>query len=93
MVKLIWSETAIEDLKSIHEYIALDSPKYATQFTNKLIERIDQLEEFPRSGRVVPEFNNQDIRELIEGQYRIFYKVFSDHILIARIHHSSKLIN
>ncbi len=90
MVKVIWTDFAIEDLKSIHDYIALDSKTYASKFIEKIIQRIDQLEKHPKSGRVVPEFNSETLRELIEGNYRIVYKVNTDHIGIVRIQHSAR---
>ncbi len=57
MVKIIWTEFAIEDLRSIYHYISKDSKLYADRFIEKLIERADQLENFPKSGRVVHEFD------------------------------------
>ena len=89
MVKVIWTDFAIEDLRSIHDYIAQDSKIYASRFVEKIILRIDQLETHPESGRIVPEFNIETIRELIEGNYRIVYKINTDHIGIVRIHHSA----
>lgn len=90
MVKVIWTDFAIEDLRSIHDYISQDSKTYADRFVEKLISRVDQLEYLPNSGRVVPEFNNELLRELIEGNYRIIYKLNSDSIGIVRIHHSAR---
>ena len=91
MVKVIWSELAIQDLKQIHEYIALDSKFYADRFIEKIITRVDQLESFHSSDRIVPEFNNEQIRELIEGNNRIVYKIYSDYVGIARVHHAARL--
>ena len=90
MVKLVWTEIAIEDLRSIHEYISKDSKLYADRFIEKIINRIDQLENFPKSGRVVPEFDSSDIRELIEGNYRIIYKTSISQVSIIRVHHSAR---
>lgn len=53
MVKIIWTETATEGLQLIHEYISKDSKRYAERLIEKIIERIDLLETFPKSGRVV----------------------------------------
>ena len=92
MVKLIWTEIAIEDLRSIHEYISKDSKVYADRFIDKLINKVGQLEKFPKSGRIVPEFNSEIIRELIEGNYRIIYQINSDDIGILRIHHAARLL-
>jgi toxin ParE1/3/4 len=92
MVKIIWTDFAIDDLRSIHNYISLSSKVYADRFIEKLIHRVDQLENYPESGRIVPELNNETIRELIEGNYRIVYKIKPDHIGIVRIHHSARLL-
>ena len=90
MVKVIWTEYAIEDLRLIHEYISKDSKRYADRFIEKLFERVDQLESFPKSGRVVPEFNSDSIRELIEGNYRVVYKISSSQVAIIRVHHAAR---
>jgi len=90
MVKVVWTEFAIEDLKSINDYISKDSKVYASRFVEKLMSRVDQLETNPKSGRIVPEFNIETLRELIEGNYRIIYKIDNDFIGIVRIHHSSR---
>jgi addiction module RelE/StbE family toxin len=92
MAKIIWSELALEDLKHIHDYISKDSLIYANRVIEKIILRIEQLEKFPRSGRVVPELNNISIRELIHHNYRIIYKVASQKVYIVSIHHSAKMI-
>ena len=93
MVKLVWTELAIRDLQSIHSYIAKDSRVYADRYIEKIISRIDQLERFPKSGRIVPEYADEAIRELIEGNYRIVYRINLDHIGIVRIHHAAKLLS
>lgn len=89
-MRIIWTEFAIEDLNHIHAYISRDSKHYADRFVDKIIERVDQLENFPKSGRVVPEFQSETIRELIEGNYRIIYEVSSDQISIVRVHHTAR---
>lgn len=90
MVKIIWTDFAIEDLRLIHDYISKDSKRYADRFLEKLLERVDQLESFPKSGRIVPEFNIDSIRELIEGNYRIVYKISTTQIAILRVHHAAR---
>jgi toxin ParE1/3/4 len=92
MAKIIWSELALEDLKNIHDYISNDSLIYANRVIEKIILRIEQLVNFPRSGRVVPELNNVSIRELIHDNYRIIYKVGAQKIFIVSIHHSARII-
>ena len=93
MVEIRFSQSAWEDLDSITEYIAKDSIRYAKEFGNRVFDRIEQLHEFPYSGRVVPEFRNQNLRELILGKYRIVYRIYQeDLIIILRIVHGAKLI-
>jgi plasmid stabilization system protein ParE len=63
----VWTDLAIEDLRSIFDYISRDSKVYGDRYVEKLMSRVDQLESNPKSSRVVPEFNNEEIRTLIEG--------------------------
>lgn len=94
MAEIIWTRLALHDLKYIHEYISEDSKYYADRFILKLVSRVDVLELFPLSGRIVPEKEDPTIRELIEGNYRIFYKIEKgDRIFILRIHHGAKSIS
>ena len=65
MVEIIWTTFALEDLQSVYDYIALDSPTYAIRFIDKLVERVDILIDHPEAGRIVPEFEDELIRELI----------------------------
>lgn len=91
MVKLIWTDQAINDLGDIGDYIAENSEKFAKLTVKKLFERPDVLKNFPKAGRVVPEKNDENIRELIEGNYRIIYEVVStDQINILTVYHSAR---
>ncbi len=92
MAKIVWTRKSMSDLRAINDYISLDSKLYAIRFINKLILRVDQLMNFPESGRIVPEKEDSTIRELIEGNYRIFYKIQRNNVTILRVHHSSKKI-
>ena len=94
MAEITWTRSALHDLKLIHQYISEDSNYYADRFILKLISRVDVLDKFPLSGRMVPEKEDPAIRELIEGNYRIFYKVVSQKgIFIIRIHHGARNIS
>ena len=91
MVTVIWIDQAIDDIHSIAEYIAKDSQKYAAITVSKLFERVEMLTSHPKAGRVVPETNNENIRELIEGNYRIIYEIISEQrIEILTVHHSAR---
>lgn len=86
MAQVIWSKLAIKDVENIHTFIAKDSPFYAQQTVERFFARVKSLSKFPELGRQVPEYMRKDIRELIEGNYRIFYKVGVKDISIARVH-------
>jgi len=91
MVKLVWTDQAISDLNDIGNYIAENSETYAKLTVQRLFDRPNILKDFPLSGRIVPEKNEESLRELIEGSYRIIYEVVSpDQINILTIHHSSR---
>ena len=93
MVTLEWSEIAIEDLHEIHDYIARDSKFYADRYIDKLILRTGQFKKYPKSGRVVPEFELDYVRELIEGNYRIIYQIVkANSVEILCVLHSKRLI-
>jgi addiction module RelE/StbE family toxin len=93
MVKVVWTTTALEDLDNIGEYIAKDSLKYAIITVEELFESVDILEEHPRAGPVVPEFNNDSLRQLIRKGYRIVYRIIDEqHIDILTVHSCFRLL-
>ena len=91
MVRINWTSQAKDDLKSISEYISSDSVRYAKLQVVKIRTRTKIIKSHIRSGKVITETNDQDIRELIEGNYRIIYKIVSEkQIDILTIHHSAR---
>jgi toxin ParE1/3/4 len=91
MVRLNWTFQVKNDLKAIAEYISRDSKVYAKLQVNRLINRTRILKTQVRSGKIVPEINQENIRELIEGNYRVIYKIVQDdRIDILTIHHSAR---
>ena len=93
MVEVIVSDYAIYDMQEIYDFIARDSPRYASKQIDKFFKRIDVLNTFPFSGRIVPEYGLLNRRELIEGDYRIVYEIFSEEsITILSVHHGAKLL-
>ncbi len=93
MVNLIWTESAIQDLNDIGDYIANDSIRYAEITVSELFESTGILESHPRVGIVVPEFDNELLRQIIRGNYRIVYQIVDDfNIEILTVHHGARLI-
>jgi len=93
MVKIRWTDFALENLIAIGDYIEKDSYFYAQRVVSSLFDSVDILEQHPLAGRKVPEFNDKNVRELIRGSYRIVYKLISENdIDIITVHHSAKLL-
>jgi toxin ParE1/3/4 len=92
VAELIWSPRAISDLDDICEYIARDSEYYAQLFAQKVIDAVETIPAFPKAGRVVPEFQQEDLRERIFQNYRIVYRVKPDVIEIVTIVHGARLM-
>ncbi len=92
MSRVRWAPQATDDLQSIHDFIARDSPRYATLVVEKIIAAVDILEQFPLAGRKVPEDPRDDLRELVRPPYRIVYRVVGEAVHIATVFRSSRLI-
>jgi plasmid stabilization system protein ParE len=92
-MKVYWTHRALEHLLSIYEYIAKDSEIFARRTVDVLTRRSEQIAQFPRSGRKVPEYDVDDIREVIEGYYRIIYRIMPKQIDILAVIHSSRLLS
>jgi toxin ParE1/3/4 len=90
--KLVWSPAARDDLHDIVVFIARDNPERAMSFGYQLISQTDRLHTFPRSGRLVPEYQNEDLREIIFRPYRIVYRLNHERkrCEIIRVWHSAR---
>lgn len=91
MTRILWSPQALSDLESIRDYIAHDSPRYAELVMRRLVSAVDRLEAFPESGRVVPERNADDLREIIVRPYRIVYRLRPGVAEIVTVFRASRL--
>ena len=74
MTELIWSPQALADVEEIRAYIALDSRSYADLTAQRIMAAVDRLKAFPDSGRMVPERQSPEVREVIAGRFRIVYR-------------------
>ncbi len=94
MVEVKWTDFAIENLNDIGDYIEKDSFRYAQIVVNFLFSAADILEQHPLAGRMVPEFEDKNIRELVRGNYRIVYRILNENrIDIVTVHHSARLLS
>jgi len=91
-MKVYFTENAIEHLVNIYDYISLNSPTYAKRMVDKITRRSEQISVHPYSGRTVPEYESEDIRELIEAPYRIIYRIKPDQIDVLAVMHGAQLL-
>jgi len=87
---VIWSDPAKEDLKKIYDYIAGDSKYYAIKVSQEFIEKSEQLVKLPKMGRIVPEIEDSNIRELIIYSYRLIYEISPNRTEILAIIHGKQ---
>jgi len=88
-MKIHWTDTAEGHLDALYAYIAQDSPQYAKRMVDRLTRRSQQIAGFPLSGRRVPEYDIDQIREVIEGPYRIIYYIKADQIDVLAVIHGA----
>lgn len=93
MVEIRWTEQAADDLEAIAEFIASDSPHYASLFCIEVLAAVERLTIFPDRGRIVPEWSDPSIRELILGNYRIIYRRRGEIVELLSVYHSSRLLD
>jgi len=91
-LKVIITPQAIEDLRAIVEFVAVDSPIRAQSLGDELLDRALQVGEFPQAGRKAPELADAAVREVIHGAYRIVYEISADKgvIYILRFWHTAR---
>jgi len=89
-MKVHWTQTAENHLDAIYSYVAQISPEYAKNLVDRLTKRSQQIADFPLSGRRVPEYELNQIRELIEGSYRIVYHIKPDQIDVLCVIHAAR---
>ena len=91
-MKLTWTNEALNRLINIEDYISEDSPLRALNFVNQIIQKAESLKSHPRKGRIVPEFSNPELRELIYKNYRIVYIIRKESLEILIVFESHRLI-
>ena len=91
-MRVHWTNRALDHLLAIHEYAAQNSKVYADRLVDRLTRRSEQVGLFPRSGRTVPEYSREDIREVIERPYRIIYRIKEDQVDVLAVLHSAQQV-
>jgi len=93
--KVIISQTAESDIRSILDYIRRDKPQAATSFGNRLIEAIESLSVFPKRGWAVRELSQAgaDYRQIVVGRYRIIFDIEGALVRVHRVFHGARLLD
>lgn len=86
-----WAPRSASHFEEICDYIAKDSKYYASLFAKKIISIVKAIPQFPKSGRIVPEYGDESIREKIYENYRIVYRIKGEELIeIVAICHGAK---
>jgi plasmid stabilization system protein ParE len=89
--RLVWSPRAVADLEAVRDRIAYDSELYAGLMISRLVAAPDRLLQFPELGRIVPEFDQAALRELIVRPYRLVYRLQGEAIEIVTVFHGARM--
>ena len=93
MAVVIWRDSALDDIERIRLTIAQDSTGRAAEFVNRIFEASERLALFPRSGRIIPNLERPDVREIIVRPYRVIYRVDPDAVRIYGVRHGAQLLD
>lgn len=89
-MRVFWTDAALNQLEAIRDYLEQTSSDYARRVVERLINRSEQLAAFPRSGRMVPEYEIDDVRQVIESSYRIIYLIKENQVEVLAVIHTSR---
>lgn len=91
--RLVWSERALDDLERILEFVAKDSPAYASAVHDRFMERVASLPDQPRQGRRLPEHEDRDdLREVFVHRWRLIYRITEREVAIVAVIHGARLL-
>ena len=92
MTPVRWSQQAADDLEAIYTHIARDSVPYATTMVERILHAVDRLESFPEIGRMIPEFGQVDLREVLVGSYRVVYRLERETVGLVTVVHGARIL-
>ena len=91
-MKIVWSPLAVDRASGIVDYIAQAKPEAADKWIHTLFANVGHLRSPPEMGRIVPEINEYQFRELIYGNYRVIYRIETKKISILTIRHGRQIL-
>ena len=87
------SESAVRDLQEVRQsYDSQSPPEVGERLVREILACLDQLAEFPESGRVVPEFDQPWLRELVRPPFRVVYRLDGERVRVVRVWRSERLM-
>jgi toxin ParE1/3/4 len=89
-MNVCWTEAALGDLRAIEAYIGRRSPQYAQGMVERIFARSERLSFQPRLGPIVPEYEEETLRELFENPYRIVYRIADQQIDVVAVVHAAR---
>lgn len=92
-MKIFWSPLATERLENIYNYISVDNKSAAQKVAERIFKKVETLSKNPERGRIVPETNREETREVFEGEYRIIYRVESKRVSILTIRNFKQMLH
>jgi toxin ParE1/3/4 len=90
MAAIQWSRSALKDLRLVHSYIAQDSKRQADRVVKEIRAAVKRIRTNPKIGWMVPEFNEDELREIVVFSYRIIYEIEGDLCHIVAVVHGSR---
>jgi toxin ParE1/3/4 len=91
-MKILWSPLVVDRVSEIAEYIAQDNPLAAESWIDTVFKKVEQLQAFPESGRIVPGTGNKTIRELLYGNYRTIHRIEEKRLSVLTVRHGKQML-
>jgi toxin ParE1/3/4 len=92
--RISFAESAVRDLEAVRDwYLSRSAPEVGERLIREIVACVDQIADFPESGRVVPEFDQPWLRELIRPPFRIVYRLDGERVRIVRVWRSERLMS
>lgn len=92
MAQVKWTLVALDDVEAICTLIGRDAPSHAQMFAEDVFEAVERTAVYPESGRIVPELDRPDVRELVMGNYRIVYCWDEETVTVLAVYHAARLL-
>ena len=90
--RVIWSEAALGDLREMVRYIARDNSAAAERMGRLILKKVEAVARFPRTGRMVPEYRRDDLREILVAPYRVVFQIddANERLHVVRVRHGAR---